>query len=713
MLAEKNPVAIESKVKTVRFLCELCKFKVCPAGVILDTFKTLCDNFSQHDAELTANILQCCGRFLMYTPETTTRTENLLERMMRLKNVKSLGLRLEIMLEDAYYTVKPPEGKRLKMKEKEPLEVFIENLVFTRMYTEEDEDKVLKFCRKLPWSPPSKAPDWLKKSILELNLHANYESIYLIASLLSGLAKYRDTFVIDVIDALMESIQSTCERNDFREMPLRVRQAKLIGELYNYRLVDSNLVFDTMYHYIGFGGPTTARAGHVTTVHKVLERCLALRKGSLGAIAEEGEDDGGTIPAILADPQHPLEPPWDFFRMKLVCVILDTCGHYFDRGAVKQKLDRFLQFFFRYVLSKGDLPLRVIFMVNDTLERIRPKMSIPSSKEAIDKTILKLLQTERETLDLENDGEDGEDEGAGEESSEDDESSSGSSGSDSEDSESEESGSSSEDSDSDSGDESKGKGKGKGGGKSKGDSSYSRGGQVEARKEAEVDEFEKEVEKLMLESFEGAKRMPRPQVSELPAPPTAEKRPEAASGPKPGMFSLMARPRGGKATLKEIAIPEDNKLVRVAQANVGAIDNSREDAEMKRKTMQMLLTSAPATHENTLHRFAPAQRAGKGTSKGGGSSVGRKNQDYVKGMDLPEEEDQRPVVEEQPRMRIVQARPRDGPKGKGKTGPATGPGSYSGASGGAHPAPGGSSGGKGRRPDQRGTPSNPGARGAF
>ena len=60
------------------------------------------------------------------------------------------------------------------------------------------------------------------------------------ASLLSGLAKYRDAFVIDVIDSLLENIQAwrcgvqlvlagelvqpqvTLERNDFREMPLRV-----------------------------------------------------------------------------------------------------------------------------------------------------------------------------------------------------------------------------------------------------------------------------------------------------------------------------------------------------------------------------------------------------------------------------------------------------------------------------------------------------------
>ena len=37
--------------------------------------------------------------------------------------------------------------------------------------------------------------------------------------------------------------------------------------------------------------------------------------------------------------------PDDFFRIRLVCNLLDTCGLCFDRGAAKKKLDFFLTFF--------------------------------------------------------------------------------------------------------------------------------------------------------------------------------------------------------------------------------------------------------------------------------------------------------------------------------------------------------------------------------
>lgn len=42
---------------------------------------------------------------------------------------------------------------------------------------------------------------------------------------------------------------------------------------------------------------------------------------------------------------NPLDMPDDFFRIRLVCNILDTCGVCFDRGAAKKKLDFFLTFF--------------------------------------------------------------------------------------------------------------------------------------------------------------------------------------------------------------------------------------------------------------------------------------------------------------------------------------------------------------------------------
>jgi regulator of nonsense transcripts 2 len=69
-----------------------------------------------------------------------------------------------------------------------------------------------------------------------------------------------------------------------------------------------------------------------------------------------------------------MDPPTDCFRIRLVCTLLDTCGHYFNKGHYKTKLDIFLTFFQRYILGKTNVPMDVDFMISDTLEMLRPHL---------------------------------------------------------------------------------------------------------------------------------------------------------------------------------------------------------------------------------------------------------------------------------------------------------------------------------------------------
>ena len=40
-----------------------------------------------------------------------------------------------------------------------------------------------------------------------------------------------------------------------------------------------------------------------------------------------------------------LDPPDDFFRVQMICILLDSCGIYFVKGNLKKRLDFFLSFF--------------------------------------------------------------------------------------------------------------------------------------------------------------------------------------------------------------------------------------------------------------------------------------------------------------------------------------------------------------------------------
>uniref|UniRef100_A0A7S0B3B4 MIF4G domain-containing protein n=1 Tax=Pyrodinium bahamense TaxID=73915 RepID=A0A7S0B3B4_9DINO len=416
---------------------------------------------------------------------------------------------------------------------------------------------------------------------------------------------------------------------------------------------------------------------------------MAARKGGLGPVPEEsggGEDGAGVaalaLPAVLADPQHPLEAPWDYFRIKLVCVLLDTCGHYFDHGADKLKLDRFLTFFSRYVHTKGELPLRFMNMVHDTLERLRPRLVFPPSQAVADEAVLKLLQQERETLDLgEERAEEREEEGGDEESTDDEDSGS----EDEDDSSNEEEDSDDEESESEDDDE----------------GAYDRGEEVATKHAEELEEFDREVQQLLIDSLEREKHAPRV-MSELPAPPPIAKRPEGSG--EPGVFSLLQRKPGGKMLLKQIDIPDDSKLIRASRAS--ELEASKEQADLKSFIMHSVQNPTQAVSSSL--GSGVRMRAGKGGHKGGYhfDPRSRKNMDYVKDEFLPEDDRPEPPVLQ---GRVTVRYKGSGRGGRGGSGSHATPRSAGGRSGGWG---GGGSGGR-SRPEPRGTPSAAVAQGSL
>ncbi len=187
---------------------------------------------------------------------------------------------------------------------------------------------VLDQLRKIPWDAENE--EFLLRCLLKVN-KGKYSSIHLVASLVSGLATYHEVVGIKLVDGLLESIRVGLEENDFKKQQRQVMNVKFLGELYNYCVVESQVVFDTLYLFITFG--------HT-----------------------EGQEES------------PLDPPSDCFRIRLVCTLLDSCGQYFDRGSSKKKLDKFLLYFQRYVLGKTKVPMDVEFMLSDTLEALRPNL---------------------------------------------------------------------------------------------------------------------------------------------------------------------------------------------------------------------------------------------------------------------------------------------------------------------------------------------------
>ncbi|KAL6494999.1 Regulator of nonsense transcripts upf2 [Orobanche gracilis] len=350
---KKDQMNIETKIRNIRFIGELCKFKVAPGGLVFSCLKgfllhgrACLDDFSHHNIDVACNLLETCGRFLYRSPETTIRMSNMLEILMRLKNVKNLDPRQSTLVENAYYLCKPPERSARVSKVRPPLHQYIRKLLFS------DLDKfsiehVLRQLRKLPWN---ECEPYILKCFLKVH-KGKYGQIHLIASLTAGLSRYHDDFAIAVVDEVLEEIRRGLELNDYGMQQQRIAFMRFLGELYNYELVDSSVIFDTLYLIPCFG--------HGTTEHDVLD------------------------------------PPEDCFRIRMVITLLETCGHYFDRGSSKRKLDRFLIHFQRYILSKVALPLDVEFDLQDLFVELRPNMIRYSSFEEVNAALVEFEEHER------------------------------------------------------------------------------------------------------------------------------------------------------------------------------------------------------------------------------------------------------------------------------------------------------------------------------
>ncbi|KAG5518386.1 hypothetical protein PMAC_003183 [Pneumocystis sp. 'macacae'] len=145
-----------------------------------------------------------------------------------------------------------------------------------------------------------------------------------------------------IVDSILELIRVGLEENSYKHNQRQIALVRYLGELYNYKIIDTPVIFDTLYTLVIFG-----------------------------------HAEGRPHP----DKYTLIDPPDDFFRIHLVCTLLDTCGLCFDRGSSRKKLDIFLAFFQYYIYTKHPLTMDIEFILQDTMHLIRSNLKLSSSLE--------------------------------------------------------------------------------------------------------------------------------------------------------------------------------------------------------------------------------------------------------------------------------------------------------------------------------------------
>ncbi|KAK4145894.1 armadillo-type protein [Dichotomopilus funicola] len=505
------------RLSNIRYLAELTKFGIVPEHVVFHCLKVSLDDFSRVNIEIICNLLENCGRYLLRNPETSPRMSTFLETLQRKKSVQHIGPAERMLIENAVYYVDPPQRPAIEQKERTPIQLFIRKLAYSDL-TKRNYSKVLRQIRRLHWE--EKEVVSVLHKVFEKPGKVKFGNIHLLAILLSAINRYHPAFVIGVIDSVIESIAFGLEQNDFKFNQRRIAEVKYLGELYNYRMLEHPVIFDVMYKIMTFG------------------------------------HGGPPMPGRI----NPFDQPDDFFRIRLISTILETCGMFFNKGAAGKKLDYFLSFFQYYIYTKNPLPMDIEFLVQDIFALTRPQWKVASNIEEATKVFQLAMVQDQKTSgmdkvleqDDETSGASSDDEAAGDHDDDED--------------------SASEDGDAEVDDAEQ-------------DPSYdaSESDEEEAivvtREEERIDpedeaDFDREYAKIMAESFETRKFQPKQQF-DLPLPVRTKAREAAASGetaetgqaiPAGTMaFSLLTK-RGNRQQTRTVELPSDSNFA-VAMIN--------------------------------------------------------------------------------------------------------------------------------------------------
>ncbi|KAK0750992.1 armadillo-type protein [Schizothecium vesticola] len=503
------------RLGNIRYLAELTKFGIVPEHVVFHCLKVSLDDFSRMNIEIICNLLENCGRYLLRNPETSPRMASFLETLQRKKSVQHIGQAEKMLIENAVYYVDPPQLPAIQQKERTPLDLFVRKLIYGDL-TKRNYSKILRQIRRLHWEEKEVVATLHK--IFSKPGKVRYGNIHLLAIVLSALYRYHSSFVVGVIDQVIESITLGLEQNDFRFNQRRIAEVKYLGELYNYRMLEHPVIFDTMYMImtLGHGGPP--------------------------------------IPGR----PNPLDLPDDFFRIRMIATILETCGMFFNKGPAGKKLDYFLSFFQYYIYTKNPLPMDIEFLVQDIFSLTRPQWKLASNLEEATKVFQlavaqdhktngldKLAEPDDRTSEMSSDDDNADDLHLGDHDEDDD--------SDSEEQDAEDSEQNVQDFDDESDD--------------------AEAEMIVTRKEEEVDpefeaDFEREYAKMMAESLETRKVERKPHF-DLPLPVRSKARETsgisdvgegATESPVGTMaFSLLTK-KGNRQQTRTVALPSDSQF---------------------------------------------------------------------------------------------------------------------------------------------------------
>lgn len=324
----------------IRFLAELTKFGLLTKFQIFHKLKTMIQRLDTTNIENMFVLFESCGRFLLRKPQFHELMVKSLEVLEARKNKVNLSADDKAMIKAAVTYVTPPSrgGAVVPAKQRSLAEQYIRHLIYHELAADcHNAPLVLNQLRRLNWKDHSTLRALTK--VFTKVWKARYSHVAVLANFVSQLSVYHPILKVRVADGLLEFIKYGLEINNFEAGQQRITQVKYLAALTREGVISPDVVFDTAFSIMMYGHPNGGRP-------------------------QRGE-------------YCPLDPPDDFFRVRLVCSLLESGDMVATLQAHNAKrfamLIAFLQY---YILTKDPLSMDVDFQVRDTLHLIDPAMQL-------------------------------------------------------------------------------------------------------------------------------------------------------------------------------------------------------------------------------------------------------------------------------------------------------------------------------------------------
>lgn len=295
---------------------------------------------------------------------------------------------------------------------------YIRYLLLDRLCSKNTSvDNIISSIRRLPFNNVDERVEYY---IIKFSLRLarqKYTSIGVLADFLAGIYRYRPNIIVKLVDSLYEEIFRGFDTPWKRDYQRMIGYVRLIGELYNYAVLSSSLIFESLYVFIHYGhsrdqmivdpssGESVSTHSYGSYTSPVYSQIitLAFNNGDISLSDQgisgkpsgkvsitNGIDESASkqmkskldhfldvLNNIPHDPSrfdpkiiNEIDPVHDSFRAQLVVELVNTCGEYYVKGQAREKLNKFLAYFQRYLMSKAAVPLHIEFAILDMFDML-------------------------------------------------------------------------------------------------------------------------------------------------------------------------------------------------------------------------------------------------------------------------------------------------------------------------------------------------------